>query len=204
MAFNEFDHLFKVLLLGDSNVGKSCFLLRFTDDTFLDSFTTTIGVDFKLKTFEVDGKSVKLQIWDTAGQERFRTITSSYYRGAHGIIIVYDLTNQQTFSNVHHWIKEVDRYAVSNVPKIIVGNKSDCDTLRAVDQNTGRDFANSMGNIFLEASAKTGYNIEETFTVLVREMVRRQDPSHQSSDMDGLSLVEDDVLKKQGSCFCSK
>jgi len=107
----EYDYLFKLLLIGDSGVGKSCLLLRFADDTYTESYISTIGVDFKIRTIQLDGKTIKLQIWDTAGQERFRTITSSYYRGAHGIIVVYDTTEAETFNNVKQWLHEIDRCA---------------------------------------------------------------------------------------------
>merc|ERR1712159_656276 len=100
----EYDYLFKLLLIGDSGVGKSCLLFRFADDTYQESYISTIGVDFKIRTVELEGKTIKLQIWDTAGQERFRTITSSYYRGAHGIIVVYDVTDQESFNNVKTWL----------------------------------------------------------------------------------------------------
>lgn len=116
----EYDYLFKLLLIGDSGVGKSCLLLRFADDTYTQSYISTIGVDFKIRTLGIDDKTVKLQIWDTAGQERFRTITSSYYRGAHGIIIVYDVTDRESFTNVRHWIHEIDKYAADGVKKLLV------------------------------------------------------------------------------------
>lgn len=103
---SEYDYLFKLLLIGDSGVGKSCMLLRFADDSYTESYISTIGVDFKIRTIEIEGKTVKLQIWDTAGQERFRTITSSYYRGAHGIIITYDTTDLETYKHVPYWLKE--------------------------------------------------------------------------------------------------
>ncbi|CAL5322901.1 unnamed protein product [Camellia sinensis] len=134
----EYDYLFKLLLIGDSGVGKSCLLLRFADDSYLDSYISTIGVDFKIRTVEQDGKTIKLQIWDTAGQERFRTITSSYYRGAHGIIIVYDITDQESFNNVKQWLNEIDRYASENVNKLLVGNKCDLTDNRAVSYDTAK------------------------------------------------------------------
>uniref|UniRef100_A0A452XJL2 GTP-binding protein n=1 Tax=Aegilops tauschii subsp. strangulata TaxID=200361 RepID=A0A452XJL2_AEGTS len=130
---SEYDYLFKLLLIGDSSVGKSCLLLRFADDAYVDTYISTIGVDFKIRTVELDGKSVKLQIWDTAGQERFRTITSSYYRGAHGIIIVYDVTDRESFNNVKQWLSEIDRYASDSVCKLLVGNKCDLVDSKVVD-----------------------------------------------------------------------
>ncbi|KAI4832864.1 hypothetical protein KUCAC02_015808 [Chaenocephalus aceratus] len=132
----EYDYLFKLILIGDSSVGKTNLLLRFADDTGISS--CTIGVDFKIRTIELDGKTIKLQIWDTAGQERFRTITSSYYRGAHGIIVVYDVTDQESFNNVKQWLQEIDRNASENVNKLLVGNKCDLTKKKVVDYTTAK------------------------------------------------------------------
>jgi len=159
----EYDYLFKLLLIGDSGVGKSCLLLRFADDSYLDSYISTIGVDFKIRTVEQDGKTIKLQIWDTAGQERFRTITSSYYRGAHGIIIVYDVTDQDSFNNVKQWLNEIDRYASDNVNKLLVGNKSDLTANKVVATETAKAFADEMGIPFMETSAKKRHQCRAGF-----------------------------------------
>lgn len=150
-------------MIGDSGVGKSCLLLRFADDTYTESYISTIGVDFKIRTIELDGKTIKLQIWDTAGQERFRTITSSYYRGAHGIIIVYDVTDMDSFQNVKAWLHEIDRYAAENVNKLLVGNKCDLKDKRAVEEQHAKEFAETLGITFLETSAKNSTNVEHAF-----------------------------------------
>ncbi|OQR96010.1 Rab1 family GTPase (PiYpt1), partial [Thraustotheca clavata] len=167
------DYLFKLLLIGDSGVGKSCLLLRFADDTYTESYISTIGVDFKIRTIELDGKTIKLQIWDTAGQERFRTITSSYYRGAHGIIVVYDVTDQESFNNVKQWLHEIDRYACENVNKLLVGNKSDLTAKRVVSTDAAKDFADSLGIEFLETSAKNAANVEKAFMMMAAQIKKR-------------------------------
>ncbi|KAL8554034.1 hypothetical protein ACS0TY_002317 [Phlomoides rotata] len=151
---NEYDYLFKLLLIGDSSVGKSCLLLRFADDSYVDSYISTIGVDFKIRTVELDGKTIKLQIWDTAGQERFRTITSSYYRGAHGIIIVYDVTEMESFNNVKQWLNEIDRYANDSVCKLLVGNKCDLVESKVVSTETGKVLNILYHHILSESSKK--------------------------------------------------
>ncbi|KAJ1799884.1 ras GTPase [Coemansia sp. RSA 2399] len=174
----EYDYLFKLLLIGDSGVGKSCLLLRFADDTYTESYISTIGVDFKIRTIELDGKTVKLQIWDTAGQERFRTITSSYYRGAHGIIVVYDVTDGETFSNVKQWLQEIDRYASEGVNKLLVGNKSDLEDKRKVDVTEAKDFADSLNISFLETSAKDSTNVEKAFMTMAGQIKERMGASN--------------------------
>ncbi|KAG4385795.1 hypothetical protein GLYMA_12G165301v4 [Glycine max] len=170
---NEYDYLFKLLLIGDSSVGKSCLLLRFADDSYVDSYISTIGVDFKIRTVELEGKTVKLQIWDTAGQERFRTITSSYYRGAHGIIIVYDVTEMESFNNVKQWLNEIDRYANDTVCKLLVGNKSDLVDNKVVDSLTAKAFADELGIPFLETSAKDSINVEQAFLTMAAEIKKK-------------------------------
>ncbi|RZC51694.1 hypothetical protein C5167_020120 [Papaver somniferum] len=127
----------------------------------------------KIRTVEQDGKTIKLQIWDTAGQERFRTITSSYYRGAHGIIVVYDVTDQESFNNVKQWLSEIDRYASENVNKLLVGNKCDMTTNRVVSYETGKAFADEIGIPFLETSAKNSTNVEQAFMTMAGEIKNR-------------------------------
>ncbi|CCE62671.1 hypothetical protein TPHA_0D00270 [Tetrapisispora phaffii CBS 4417] len=174
---SEYDYLFKLLLIGNSGVGKSCLLLRFSDDTYTNDYISTIGVDFKIKTVELDGKTVKLQIWDTAGQERFRTITSSYYRGSHGIIIVYDVTDQESFNSVKMWLQEIDRYATSTVLKLLVGNKSDMTDKRVVEYDVAKEFAEQNKMPFLETSALDSTNVEEAFLTMARQI--KESISHQ-------------------------
>jgi len=178
----EYDYLFKLLLIGDSGVGKSCLLLRFADDTYTESYISTIGVDFKIRTVDLDGKTIKLQIWDTAGQERFRTITSSYYRGAHGIIVVYDITDAESFNNVKQWLHEIDRYASENVNKLLVGNKSDLTTKRAVTYDQGKEFADSLGIEFIETSAKNATNVEKAFLAMSSQIKSRMKSQPSGND----------------------
>uniref|UniRef100_A0A3Q3VQL0 Ras-related protein Rab-13 n=1 Tax=Mola mola TaxID=94237 RepID=A0A3Q3VQL0_MOLML len=148
-----YDYLFKLLLIGDSGVGKTCLLFRFSEDSFNTTFISTIGIDFKIRTIELEGKRVKLQIWDTAGQERFRTITTAYYRGAMGIMLVYDICNEKSFENIKNWIRNIEEHASSDVEKMILGNKCDMTDRRQVSKDRGEKV--SLCSRFLETSAKS-------------------------------------------------
>lgn len=169
---SEYDMLFKIILIGDSGVGKTSILMRFSDDVYSDSYISTIGVDFKTKMIQLDsGKIVKMQLWDTAGQERFRTITSSYYRGAHGIIIVYDVCDAKSFDNVSQWKQEIIRANASNVPVLLVGNKADvAASVRQVTYEKGKAKADEMNANFIEMSAKTSKGVFEAFSTIVEQI----------------------------------
>ncbi|CCK71149.1 Rab family GTPase SEC4 KNAG_0G00930 [Huiozyma naganishii CBS 8797] len=163
----NYDSIMKILLVGDSGVGKSCLLVRFVEDRFNPSFITTIGIDFKIKTVDINGKKVKLQLWDTAGQERFRTITTAYYRGAMGIILVYDVTDERTFNNIRQWFTTVTEHANDDAQLLLVGNKSDMDT-RVVSREQGETLAAELGLPFVESSAKDDDNVNEIFFTLTK------------------------------------
>lgn len=178
-----FDYLIKLLLIGDSGVGKSCLLLRFADDSFTPSFITTIGIDFKIKTITLEGKRIKLQVWDTAGQERFRTITTAYYRGAMGILLVYDVTDEQSFQNIRNWIRNIEQHAADNVDKILVGNKCDMVGEKMVEATRGQALADEYGIEFFETSAKSNINVVESFTAIAKNIKKRMD----STDPDDSS-----------------
>ena len=185
MSSQEYDYLFKLLLIGNSSVGKSSLLFRFVENVWDDSFVPTIGVDFvsyiynnssinlqKLKTLEVNGKKVKLQIWDTAGQERFKNITASYYRGGNGVLVVYDITDRESFDNLNSWLIEIEKNANKNVYKLLIGNKSDLEDKRKVTYQEGKDFATSNGMQFMETSAKTASKVQEAFELLTNEIIK--------------------------------
>ncbi|XP_050380468.1 GTP-binding protein YPTM2-like [Argentina anserina] len=199
----EYDYLFKLLLIGDSGVGKSCLLLRFADDSYIDSYISTIGVDFKIRTVEQDGKVVKLQIWDTAGQERFRTITSSYYRGAHGIILVYDVTDQESFNNVKTWLQEIDKFAVGNVNKLLVGNKCDLADKKVVSSEASKAFADELGIPFLETSAKNSTNVEHAFMTMVTEIKNRIATQPMSANKPSTVHMRGQPVNQKTSCCSS-
>ena len=165
------DCIYKVLLLGDSTVGKTCVLLKYTDKIFQETHMMTIGLDYRLKVMQLQsGKEVKLQIWDTAGQDRFRSITKNYYKGSHGIILIYDVTNLQTFENVKNWVSQIREEAANNVVIYIAANKIDMEAERKVSQKEGESLAQELGFPFMETSAKSGININETIEDLVERI----------------------------------
>uniref|UniRef100_F6SG28 small monomeric GTPase n=1 Tax=Monodelphis domestica TaxID=13616 RepID=F6SG28_MONDO len=169
---DEYDYLFKVVLIGDSGVGKSNLLSRFTRNEFNLESKSTIGVEFATRSIQVDGKTIKAQIWDTAGQERYRAITSAYYRGAVGALLVYDIAKHLTYENVERWLKELRDHADSNIVIMLVGNKSDLRHLRAVPTDEARAFAEKNGLSFIETSALDSTNVEAAFQTILTEIYR--------------------------------
>ncbi|KAM3136561.1 hypothetical protein pb186bvf_011364 [Paramecium bursaria] len=199
----DYDYLFKILLIGNSAVGKSSLLLRFSDQIFSDSFLPTIGVDFKIRTFDLSGKSVKMQIWDTAGQERFKTITASYYKGAHGIILTYDITDKQSFKDIENWLAEVEKHASENVVRLLVGNKSDLESKRAVTFEEGKEFADSLGIKFIEASAKANNNVDKAFMTLANDIKAKVAKADDNKPRPGTTpggLKNPPQKQKEGGC----
>ncbi|KAK1444488.1 hypothetical protein BgAZ_103940 [Babesia gibsoni] len=187
----DYDFLFKLVLIGDSGVGKSCVLLRFADDAFTDSYITTIGVDFRFRTIEVEGKRIKLQIWDTAGQERFRTITSAYYRGADGIILVYDITDKVSFDHLDMWLSEVEKFAPEGTHTLLLGNKSDEAESRDVATEEVQQFSTKHDIPCMDVSAKTGDNIETAFVSIAKRLLdekSKNQPEAQKTVPETISL----------------
>ncbi|KAF8395289.1 hypothetical protein HHK36_019232 [Tetracentron sinense] len=190
---NSYDFSFKILLIGDSGVGKSSLIVSFISNS-VENLSPTIGVDFKIKLLTIGGKRLKLTIWDTAGQERFRTLTSSYYRGAQGIILVYDVTRRETFTNLSDvWTKELELYSNNqDCIKMLVGNKVDRDSERTVTREEGAALAKDHGCLYLECSAKTRENVEQCFEELTLKIM--EVPSLLE---EGSALVKKNNLKQK-------
>lgn len=195
--------------MGDSGVGKSCLLLRFADDTFSESYITTIGVDFvgttqRFRTIQVDGKAVKLQIvrttqWDTAGQERFRTITSAYYRGSDGVMLVFDKTVQESFEHIPGWLEEIGKYSDTST-RMLVGNKQDAQDKCQVDAAKAQSYAESIGVPYVETSALSAHQVELAFVMLARELIRKKSVSQQGKKGEQLNTGKKSI---RGKC-CHK
>jgi len=201
----ECDHRFKLLLIGDSGVGKSCLLLRYADNRYTESYISTLGVDFRMVTLELGGESIKLQIWDTAGQERFRTITSNYYRGANGIVIVFSVTEEESFNSVARWLSEIERNVGTGVHKILVGNKCDMVSKRKVQRETAEAFAHKYGIPYVETSAKEGHNVVQVFNELSDRIKKemKSNPRNNASAQPAVTLADNKTSATDGKgCKC--
>ncbi|KAI9224924.1 ras family-domain-containing protein [Blastocladiella britannica] len=190
---DEYDFLFKVVLIGDSGVGKSNLLSRFTRNEFNLESKSTIGVEFATRSIQVDGKTVKAQIWDTAGQERYRAITSAYYRGAVGALLVYDIAKHQTYENVNRWLKELRDHADSNIVIMLVGNKSDLRHLRAVPTDEAKQFAADNGLSFIETSALDSTNVELAFQKILTEIYKIVSKRQLDENASGIAPTKDTI-----------
>ncbi|KAL6520196.1 Ras-related protein RABB1b [Orobanche minor] len=214
----SYDYLFKYIIIGDTGVGKSCLLLQFTDKRFQPVHDLTIGVEFGARMVTIERRPIKLQIWDTlptiAGQESFRSITRSYYRGAAGALLVYDITRRETFNHLASWLEDARQHANENMTIMLVGNKSDLAQRRAVSEEEGEQFAKENGLLFLEASARTAKNVEEAFTNTASKILQKIqegvfDVSNESSGIkvgygrsQGPASGRDGTIAQGGGC-CS-
>jgi len=175
----DYDYLIKVICAGSSGAGKSSLLTQYVDGSFTESFVSTIGVDFKIKTIPLsNGKTVKLQIWDTAGQDRFKTIVSSYWRSADCGLFVFDLTDMASFQSVRNWAEEADRYGSPKMQRILVGNKADLTSRRVIPCEMAEELAKSMGIQYIETSAKTAANVSKTFELLAEKVTANYQELH--------------------------
>ncbi len=193
----DYSVLFKMIIVGDSGVGKSSLMLRKCEDQFFDTTISTIGVDFRYVTITIDKIPIKLQIWDTAGQERFKTITQAYYRGSDGMLMVYDVSNKTTFENVSRWIDEAKKRADRNMVIVLIGNKCDSDK-RQVSYEDGKKYADSHNMPFAETSAKGGINIDDAFDLIAKEMLKIS--NYPKKDISTVSIVPSPAPSKPSVC----
>lgn len=206
-ADQHFDYMFKILIIGNSSVGKTSFLFRYADDSFTSAFVSTVGIDFKVKAVVRNDKKMKLQIWDTAGQERYRTITTAYYRGAMGFILMYDVTNVESFNSVQDWVTQIKTYSWDNAQVILVGNKSDMESERVVTYERGKQLADQLGLEFFETSAKENINVKNVFERLVDiicdKMSDNIDADQSAMNMNrGTRLTDNPQANNPNNCQC--
>ncbi|KAK6311842.1 hypothetical protein J4Q44_G00175060 [Coregonus suidteri] len=205
-ADQNFDYMFKLLIIGNSSVGKTSFLFRYADDSFTSAFVSTVGIDFKVKTVFRNDKRIKLQIWDTAGQERYRTITTAYYRGAMGFLLMYDITNQDSFNAVQDWATQIKTYSWDNAQVILVGNKCELEDDRLVPTEDSQRLAEELGFQFFEASAKDNINVKQVFERLVDVICEKMNES-MDGDANLMSIhrgtsLQDSPPENHGGCGC--
>ncbi|EAR96030.1 Ras family small GTPase (macronuclear) [Tetrahymena thermophila SB210] len=200
----EYDWIFKLLIIGDSGVGKTNLLLRFCDDKFATSHLATMGIDFKSKKIEIDGKKIKLQVWDTAGQERFRQITQNYYKGAMGVIMTYSINDKESFRNIEVWMKQIRQQASVNIAKLLVGNKCDMESERQVTFEEGKSLADTFGIKFFETSAKSDINVTEAFFTICKEIQEKINinPEPKSESPFTLKQEQNNNGKNTGRTCC--
>ncbi|XP_077118019.1 ras-related protein Rab-3D [Ranitomeya variabilis] len=203
-ADQNFDYMFKLLIIGNSSVGKTSFLFRYADDSFTSAFVSTVGIDFKVKTVYRNEKRVKLQIWDTAGQERYRTITTAYYRGAMGFLLMYDISNMDSFNAVQDWATQIKTYSWDNAQVLLVGNKCDLEDDRVIPAEDGRRLAEELGFEFFEASAKENINVKQVFERLVDVICEKMNESLENGPVPsgGAAQLNDAAPKEQNNCSC--
>ena len=202
MKINNFSVFFKILLIGDLGVGKSCVILRYVEGDFPGNIMSSIGVDFKTKQIELDDHSIKMQIWDTAGHEKFRTITTSYYKSAQAIIILYDITQKSSFDHIRNWITEIDKFGKQGVLKVIVGNKLDLENNRKISKEDAENLALKYGLKLWEVSAKDNTNIEEMFIDTIKTLLEKNSKiiSESSSMGNNIKLNKNIKNKKNKKC----
>ncbi|RZC47236.1 hypothetical protein C5167_040198 [Papaver somniferum] len=204
-------YLFKVVIIGDSAVGKSNLLSRYSRNEFNIHTKATIGVEFQTQSMEIDGKEVKAQIWDTAGQERFRAVTSAYYRGAVGALIVYDITRRTTFDSVGRWLDELNIHSDTTIARMLVGNKSDLENIRDVSVEEGKSLAEAEGLFFMETSALDSTNVRTAFEMVIKEIYNNVSRKVLNSDAyktelstKSVSLIDEKSKQTQGYSCCSR
>ena len=202
MKINNFSVFFKILLIGDLGVGKSCVILRYVEGDFPGNIMSSIGVDFKTKQIELDEHSIKMQIWDTAGHEKFRTITTSYYKSAQAIILLYDITQKSSFDHIRNWITEIDKFGKQGVLKVIVGNKLDLENNRKISKEDAENLALKYGVKLWEVSAKDNTNIEEMFVDTIKTLLEKNSKiiSESSSMGNNIKLSKNIKNKKNKKC----
>ena len=202
----DYDKTCQILLLGDMAVGKTCLINRYTNGVFKEEYTSTVGIDFYTKPEEINNKTVQVKIWDTVGQERFRALTPSFLRNAEGVVIVFDVTSQESFDNVKGWINSVKSNIGENViPIIIVGNKIDMENMREISKEDGNKTASENGFKYFETSAKTGKGVDEAFKEIVNQILDIQDKNDDEKvdERPSVKIHKDnnkDNQKKKGCC----